>query len=713
MRVSSTTDRRRISCRFIDVTLWLAASVPPLAGATGAYAQTTDLGTVQTSDSTRDVNSAVYQAPTTTPLTVTQPTSVIDRHYIENNIPATANFDSVISVAPSVMVQPSGSGGDDAKISIRGFQNGQYNTTLDGIPLRLFNLTTPTGAFIMTNDLGQVTVDRGPGTASTVGDATFGGTLGLQTKSPMSTQAATATTSYGSFNTQLYGLQLDSGQLKSANGASVFLDTQFTKSDGYYTNVGKERENAALKFQQPLSDNTTLTFVSIYNSEIKNYFQGASLAQIAAYGPNYGLSSSPNKGNYAGYNRWQIQTDFEYLGLKSDYGEGWHLDQKLYTYGYYYSQPILRGTDVSGNSIGTKFGVLDVPGTVNPASVRSYGDVVALTKDLPEGAVKVGAWVEHQPSYRAFYNVDMTLAQKYISTSYNQNITLDTFQPYVEGDWKPLPGLTITTGVKYANVRRSYASLVDPNTHGPLDYSQTWGKALPSLAANYKLLSNWSVYAQAAEGFLTPPNALPSSSNVQPQTTWNYQVGTSYQSKTFTLAGDVYYIDFQNMIGSRNVGGITTYFNQGGVIYEGIEVEGTVHVGDGFSVFGNGSLNSAKNIQTGQWIAEAPNATLAAGLIYEQGNWYASLTDKWVGSRFGDVGEKQPLSPFNQLDMAVTYKVKNPLPNVAAVTAKFGINNILDSRTIVDFFGYSGVSVTPLFYTQIGRNIYSSLTVQF
>lgn len=712
MRVSSTADRRRIKRRFIDAALWLAASVPSVAGAMGAHAQTTDLGTVQTSDSAVDVNSAVYQAPTTTPLTVTQPTSVIDKHYIENNIPQTANYDKVINVVPGVMVQPST--GSDSKISIRGFQTGQFNTTLDGIPLRAHNLYLSSASFITTNDLGQVTVDRGPGTASTIGDATFGGTVALQTKSPMSTLATTATTGYGSFNTQLYGIQFDSGQLKSANGASFFLDTQFTRTEGSYANVPSERKNVALKLVQPLSDNTMLTFVSIYNSQIQSNFQGASLAQIAAYGPNYGLSTSPNQQNYAGYNRYLAQTDFDYLGLKSDYGDGWHLDQKLYTYSYSYGGFNLFSIDVSNNSsLGTIFGANDVPGRSNPGGWRSYGDVIAITKDLPNGAVKFGAWADHKPGFRNRYNVDMTLEQKYISTAEDRNFVLDTLQPYVEADWRALPDLTITAGAKYAYVKRSYAALVDPNTKGPLNYSQSWEKALPSLAANYKLLSNWSVYAQAAEGFLTPPDALPNGSAIQPQTTWNYQVGTSYQTKAFTLAGDVYYIDFQNMIGSRNIGGVTTYFNQGGVIYKGVEVEGTVHVGNGFSVFGNGSLSSAKNIQTGQWIAEAPNATAAAGLIYEEGNWHASLTDKWVGTRFGDVGEKQPLSAFNQLDMAVTYKVKNPLPNLAAVTAKFGINNILDNRTIVDFSGYSGVSSTPLFYTQIGRNIYSSLTVQF
>lgn len=709
-RVSSTAGRRGIRRHY--AALWLAASVPPVIWATGARAQqTTDLGTVETSDNAGDVNSAVYQAPTTTPLTVTQPTSVISRHYIENNISATSNFDKVINVAPSVSTSPSGSGGDDRRMSIRGFQVGQFNVTFDGIPFRPFNLAPRLGAFVMTNDLGQVVVDRGPGTASTVGDATFGGTVGLQTKSPMSTLATTATTGYGSFNTQLYGLEFDSGQIKGANGASLFLDTQFTKSDGYYTNTGKDRENAALKIQQPLNDNTTLTFVSIYDDQIRNYFSGASLAQIAAYGPNYGLSSAPSQQNYAGYNHWRLQTDFEYLGLKSDFGDGWHVDNKVYTHAYYTSA-LLLGNDVSNNSkLGTVYGASNVPGSFNPSNYRAYGDVLALTKDTFFGDVKFGTWAEHLLGYRAVINADMTLQQP-ISTKYAQGLQLDTVQPYVEADWKALPDLTITTGAKYAYVTRGYASLKDPYTGGPLDYSQTWGKALPSLAANYKLAPNWSVYAQVAEGFLTPPFTS-QGSNVQPQTTWNYQLGTAYQSKAFTLAGDVYYINFNNMIASQTVGGVTSYFNSGDAIYQGVELEGTVHVGNGFSLFANGSLNSAKIVTTGQWVAQAPNATAAAGLIYEEGSWYASFTDKWVGQRFGDVGEKQPLSPFNQLDMAVTYKVKNPLPNLAAVTAKFGIDNLLNSHAIVDFAGYSGGSSTPLFYTQVGRNIYSSLSVQF
>lgn len=725
MRQDSNGARKRpLGCRFITAGAWVLAMSLQALGSTEAQAQTpTDLGTVQTLGSgpaapnadAATVESAPYQAPTKTPLTVTQPTSVIDKQYIENNIPPTANFDRVVSIAPSVMVSPAGSGGYDAKIMIRGFQNGQFNTTLDGVPLQAFNLTQRSGTFVMTNDLGQVQVDRGPGTASTVGNATFGGTLALQTKAPLPGLTATPTVGYGSFNTQLYGGEIDSGAVSMLNGGSIFLDTEYTASDGFYTNAAENRGNYFLKWQQPVGDNSVLTLVSTFDEFTRNYFQGASKAQIAAFGPNFGLTSSSATQAFSGFNQWNLKTDFEYLAFKSEFGDGWHLDNRVYTYGYSDADgPLLLGKDPSGNTHnGTIFGANDVPGTENPVWYRSYGDVFTIQKDVSFGDLKTGIWGEYQPSYRALYNVDMSLNSAIVSTSYNQNMTLDTIAPYVEADWKLLPDVTLTTGVKYDYIKRGYDSAVDPNTHGPLNYTQTWQKALPSIALNFKPSPNSSVYAQVAEGFLAPTNGIPATSSIQPQTTWNYQAGGAWQDQRLTLSGDVYYIDFVNLIASQTVGGVTTDFNNGGAIYKGVEAEGTFYVAHGVSLYGNGSINSAKMKQTGFWLAEAPDATAAAGVIYNQDGWYASLIDKWVGARYGNVNQTQGLQPFNELDLSFSYKFSNPSSGLPPVIARFDITNLLDSEKIIDFAGFAGGSLTPLFYTQIGRSFFGSVSVPF
>jgi len=44
------------------------------------------------------------------------------------------------------------------------------------------------------------------------------------------------------------------------------------------------------------------------------------------------------------------------------------------------------------------------------------------------------------------------------------------------------------------------------------------------------------------------------------------------------------YIQYENFINSRTVGGFTTFFNQGGAVYKGIEVEGTVKLKHGVAL---------------------------------------------------------------------------------------------------------------------------------
>ena len=67
----------------------------------------------------------------------------------------------------------------------------------------------------MAHALGGVAVDRGPGTAATIGDATFGGTVSLQSRNPAQAGGGSVYSSVGSFGTRLFGAELDSGAIAS------------------------------------------------------------------------------------------------------------------------------------------------------------------------------------------------------------------------------------------------------------------------------------------------------------------------------------------------------------------------------------------------------------------------------------------------------------------------------------------------------------------
>src|ERR1700734_3555977 len=177
--------------------------------------QTAPLPTVVVTGS-QDIESATTQAPTATPLDAIQPTSVISQYFIENNTSLSSNYDDVVKIAPSVYsVSPNGPGLMENQIlSIRGFTDGEFNVTFDGIPWGDSNdFTHHTTSYFMAHDLGEVSVDRGPGTASTIGNATFGGTVGVNSKNPLADMTVTPYVSFGSFNTQVIGGQFDTGAL--------------------------------------------------------------------------------------------------------------------------------------------------------------------------------------------------------------------------------------------------------------------------------------------------------------------------------------------------------------------------------------------------------------------------------------------------------------------------------------------------------------------
>ena len=343
------------------------------AGAQISHAETSgDLGSVQSTavsssnsgtGASTNAQSAPAQAPSQGSLTATQPQSVISRHYIENSTAPTANYSEIVQIAPSVSnVSPNGSGLMESQIlSIRGFQDGQYNVTFDGIPFGDTNdFTHHSTSFFSNRVLGNIVVDRGPGDASQIGFATFGGTISLQSRDPSATPAFTALGSYGNWNTWQAGAEFNTGYLQQWGDARAMVGYTQSSSDGYLTNADQRRQNVYFKLDKPIGDNTLLTLFATYNNIHQNFSSGATDEQIQQFGPNFGLSSDPTNQAYAGYNFDKINTDFEYIGVKSKIAD-WVIDNKLYTYGYYHNG--FNGLDPNGETPnGTIYGPNNVPG---------------------------------------------------------------------------------------------------------------------------------------------------------------------------------------------------------------------------------------------------------------------------------------------------------------------------------------------------------------
>lgn len=759
-----------------------------LASGPGALAQTAqtasapvnlDLGSVLSTGSGNAANlintpgTAPYKSPSTAPLNAAQPTSVVDKHTIDTMLTGTQSWADVARLTPSVNnISPNGPGlMETTGPTIRGFQDGQYNVTFDGIPIGNSNdFTHHSTSFFTNSEIGQTIVDRGPGTAETVGDATFGGTVSIRTINPAPTTTATVNSSYGSYNTSDNAVRLDTGSIAAANGSTAVFNIEHIQSNGALQNATQQRNNFFGKVVIPVNNNTTITLLADYNQLYQNPSVGATDAQMAQYGWNYAYSSDPNSQAYWRYNNDHITTDMEYADVQSNLGSGFLYDGKIYTYAYYHHD--LNGDDPSASGAIPNEVVLTPGGTAEPGvpgqvfmnDYRSVGTIQRLEKDFDWGDLKTGLWFDHQVNTRFVQNVSLTNgnAINYDPNDSNggtgtvgnggavqlpgyendlgsierlQHNQLYTFQPYGQVDWKPIDGLTLTAGLKWAYFRRALDAQVQQKTELPTGFQQDWSKILPSFEAQYAFTPNLTSYFQTAEGFLAPNlNTLYTTAinqqNFQPESTLNFQTGVAYQDQHWALGGDLYYIHFTNFIDnakeSLTPGGPeqTVFFNAGGAIYRGVEGEAAYSFGNGITLFSNAAYNPAFLTSSNISITGAPQGTANFGAIYNANGIYASVIDQWTGGEYsGNTGVGNEANspaggtspggwydPYNIVNLAVAYTFNHSQPSNIPVTVKLNLDNVTDQKKIIYDNGTDAAG-NLLYFRLTGVSAFATLTV--
>jgi iron complex outermembrane recepter protein len=694
---------------------------------------------------------APYEAPSLTPLNSTQPTSVISEQTIQKQLIGSQSYADAATLSPSVSnISPNGPGLMESQgLSIRGFQDGQFNVTFDGIPIGDANdFTHHTTSFFMDNDIGQVIVDRGPGTAETLGDATFGGTISVRTKDPLATPTITPYGEYGSYNTGLGGLELDTGAIQEANGTTAVFDAEHLGSSGALQNATQERKNFFGKVVIPVNANTAVTLLAMYNDLYQNPSIGATAEQMAAFGNNFAYNNDPTSQGFSRFNNDHITTDMEYADLTSNLGDGWQFDGKIYTYAYYHHD--LNAEDPGDQLPGgvtapggvpnlvqlTPGGALQpgVPGNNFTNSYRSVGTIDRWQKNFSianmPSDVKFGAWFDHQSNTRGVSNISITNGNAVDFSQGNppfvreQENQLYTFQPYTQFDITPIDNLTLTAGLKYAFFRRAIKDAFVTQKLPNVGFDGNWDKVLPSFEARYSFSPNLSTYAQVAEGFLAPnvnllQTATPSD-NFQPETTWNYQTGFAYQSQHIALGGDIYLVHFTNdVVSGPTLPGVgATFINGGGAVYKGVEGEGTYTFDNGISLFANAGLNKANFTGNNNFVAEVPQFTSNFGVIYNKNNIYASAIDQLVGGEY-DANQQSAtnpripgdwFNPYNIVNLVGGYTFIHPMPQVRALNVKLNLDNITNQKQIFWSPGTASSGQT-LFFVLPGVAAFVSVSV--
>jgi iron complex outermembrane receptor protein len=639
------------------------------------------------------VSVAAELAPSQSTLEARSAKSEISPEFVQNFASPVADYTELLNMAPGTFsVNPNGVGLGDSKTYFRGFADGQYTMLVDGIPFNDTNSPTHhSWAFFPSQFIAGIDFDRSPGSAATIGPTNFGGSINLLSRSVPYGMGVRATASYGSFNTRMLALDLDSGQFGGKSKKSSFvINLHQMLSDGYQTYNYQKRVAGFLKYQYRLSDRTTFTLfaglVDLWTNTPNT--KGPTRAQVAQFGDDYLLSGDPARADYYGYNFYHVQTDFEYFGIKSDLGHGWKLDNKMYTYRYWNKQNYQNGATLSKTS-----GVDKLNG------YRKVGDVLAVSHESTRGIVRTGLWYEWAYTDRYQIPTDPRTWVDAPLSNFHENYITTSLQPFAEYEYRVTRDLSVTAGMKFANYNMNFTQFADNGkTVGSLNgapsvmHDATFRSWMPSLDARYKLKTNWTVYAQFATGSVIPPTNVFDTKGAlvailpKPTTTKTYQIGSVLKFNRVTLDVDGYYSHFQNPYSSApDASGEPVFFQTGPSNTKGVEAESNILIGHGFSLYLNGTLGSARYAQTGLWVANAPKNTETLGFTYRVKSWDMGFFNKRIGTMYNDNGSTNQavaIDPFNVSNLFLNYTVRGD-SYLRGTKIRLALNNLLDNHSIV------------------------------
>ena len=693
--------------RTLNVDSGITVSVP----VTLQVANATETVTVQA-----EVTQAVEAAPSQSSLDAKSAISIISSNYIRNFIASTGDYSDVLQMSPGTFsVSPNGPGLGDTKTFFRGFKDGTYNMTFDGLPFNDTNDPTHhSWVWFPTPFIGSTVFDRSPGDATSIGPANAGGSVNLLSREATVDQNIQATISYGSFNTKMFSVDYDSGLFGGAKKkSSLLLNLHNLSSDGYETYNRQDRWAGMAKYQYRFTEKTVLTaFTGIVDVAANTpNVKGPTRAQVAQFGDNYLLNNNPSDPLYYKYNFYQIPTDFDYLGLTSDLGHGWKLDTKAYTNRYYNHQQYNNGTSITATSATDKLN-----------SYRKVGDNISVSKGTKWGTFRTGFWYEWANTDRFQTPTDPRTFIDLLTPNFHEKFITQSKQPWAQFEARITKRFFVTVGGKYSAYSMHLNQFADNGkTIGCLGgkvaagicsgglafvgHTADYHSWLPTVDARYRLAGNWNAYAQYSTGNVIPPSSVFDTTGAvvsvtpKPTLTRAFQFGTVYKTNRYTIDADYYIITAGNAYASApDAQGNPVYYQTPNTHTRGFEIEGNVVIGKGLFFYGNATVGQAKYADvTNLWVASTPNNTETVGLTYLRGNWDLGFFNKRIGRMYNDNGNTHQavaLDPFNITNLFLNYTIKQA-SFLRGTKFRVGINNLFNQHNLVGITPASTASNAP------------------
>ena len=583
----------------------------------------------------------------------------------------------------------------------------------------------------------------------------------------------------GSNATRKTFARLNTGEI---NGLSNWLSVSHTEGEMWRGSGAVRADKVEWNSFFDAGNGNTANLILKYHEQDNNSYSQLTKAQFQQYGRKYDpYPATPSVGSNGKYNSYYAlaQNPFQTFTavLNTQFKLADNLALSVIPYYYWGNGSGVGSSSYALNRGSNQGGVFDLgnlptaaqynaDGTPNsgvyyrPSRTQTWrpGITTKLTWDLGDHSLQFGYWYERARQSQTQPFIPLKSNGKPVDTWPDSNSAIvdangntvqgrDRFtvtpaqKVWAQDTWYINPDWTFIAGLAYMNVER------EGTNHGSLNErpekrNQTYNKLLPNAGLKYQLDERDQLFYSLSRNMRVPQNyALydkgADSINLEPETSWNHELGWRYSGDDMSLAATLFYMDFKNrQVSSRDINGDFADINAGSVVNKGLELEWSGQLPHHFNYYTSYTYTKAEQQDdltvynagkpivlptSGKQFANVPKNMLAANIGYDDGRFYGTFGGKYTSKLYGDLTNDEAISGRTVFNLGAGIYLPVDKKVVKDATLRLNVDNLFDKKyldgvytTKTNAASYSGFrDGDPAYIVGLDRTVTVSLEANF
>jgi iron complex outermembrane receptor protein len=562
-------------------------------------------------------------------------------------------------------------------LSLRGFNSDQIGATINGVPVNdSGNFAVYPQEYVDQENTCSQFVTQGSTDVDSPQVGASGGNFGIVTCAPEKIQRVRLMQTIGQLAAHKTFVRYDTG-LMSDKRSKAFISYSDAGADKWKGEGKAHREHIDAGFTYEWDRFNYIAATLLWNKAMNNNINNLTLSEINSKGyyydtspvfvghlapvkgtaqkeatqtpPFYGLSNNPFKnGIFSATAKFRLgeNTDVKVVPYYwYGFGNG-GIQQRAQSEAAFLNRTTNKNTatvDLNGDG-----DTLDTVLVANASVTRTQrpGVTASVTHTFGNNEVLAGFWYEkatHQQtgsmvpvaqdgSYDVWLQQNKILRPDGTPFESRDNRTISTaWQAFVQDTVSMLDSrFLVNVGLRTPHIKRDVTNFASEGNQNPTyQIVRDYNTVLPQFGARYKITNDDQVFMSVAKNMKAPPNfvftnigtnvkivngVVTLNSDVNPETSWNTDVGYRHQDSRYIATVTAFGVDFKNRQVSYfdPVANASYYTNVGDVKSKGLEIEVNNMPINGWSLYG--SLGYLKT-EIKNDIRVAPATATLTGLL--------------------------------------------------------------------------------------------------